>query len=175
MGVHSIRRCVKKLVIRRIVNARSPDFSVGLPGLVSLERWRVLSLGFVKLYIHRFLGDDPDDAFHDHPWFSLSWLISGEYIELSPNGRERFCAGRVKFRSSKYRHRILVPSYQPEEVITVFLVGPRTRQWGFWKGENFQPCPEKKADARPEKPTSAGNVWRNGESCVSFWQSFGAR
>ena len=48
-----------------------------------LERFYVLSLSFLGIYLHRFWADD-DDGLHDHPWHSISIVLSGSYNEEMP-------------------------------------------------------------------------------------------
>lgn len=62
-------------------------------------------------YLHQFIRDDEDRALHDHPWWNLSLLLGGQYIEhtIKPGGihwRQIFRAGDVKLRSPKAAHRV---------------------------------------------------------------------
>jgi hypothetical protein len=48
-----------------------------------LERFYILSTPWLGIYLHRFWADD-DDGLHDHPWNSVSILLSGAYVEEMP-------------------------------------------------------------------------------------------
>ncbi len=138
----SLSRWVAKRIEKRVIQKRAPDFVIGRDSEPVLQRWRVLKAGPLALYIHRFLRDDPDQDLHDHPWDSLSWLVSGSYIELTESGSTVFRPGKITLRRAEYRHRICVPDQQLEAVVSVFLVGPKRRSWGFWKNGSFTPFQE---------------------------------
>lgn len=119
-------------------------------------------LGFVlpSVYLHKFLRDDDDRALHDHPWFWCSILLRGEYVEhtIRAGGivrRSRRAAGSVRIASPWRAHRIeLFPWWLgPDDIEmppvseridqnlrapcwTLFIIGPRLRNWGFH-------CPER--------------------------------
>ena len=113
---------------------RSPDFIIGGALDPYIRRWWVIPRNrFFNIYLHHFLRSDDDRALHDHPWWNLSILLQGRYIEhtISAGGinvhTER-CAGQVKFRRAKAAHRIELidgPCW------TLFITGPRLREWGF--------------------------------------------
>lgn len=114
---------------------RAPDFIIGPPADPYLERWWVIPRNkWFNIYLHHFLHSDEDRALHDHPWLNLSVILRGKYIEHIEGGRavvrHRF---RPVFRRSVTAHRIelfagaggLIP------VWTLFITGPRIREWGF--------------------------------------------
>lgn len=124
---------------------RRPDFIIGDPANPYLCRWFAIPRNpLFNIYVHQILRSDDDRALHDHPWFSLSVMVGGGYIEVmparpdqprhldfTPDGlrwqpRE---AGEVVFRSPWARHRLEMLGFQP--AITVFITGPRLRSWGF--------------------------------------------
>lgn len=116
---------------------------------------------FFNVYLHKFMRDDDDRALHDHPWlFNASWLLKGSYIEhtIKAGGisaRTRLDAGSFKFRwgaaphrvellSNIFYHTLEIPCYLTGGVIerrcqvhypihawTLFITGPRIREWGF--------------------------------------------
>lgn len=94
-----------------------------------------------NVYLHRFLGDDDDRALHDHPWDSVSYVLEGEYLEHLPNEIIKRSAGDVIFRDMTTPHRVELIG---EEAWTLFITGPRKRDWGFdcpqgWKNyKDFQ-------------------------------------
>jgi hypothetical protein len=137
-----------KLADRIIARAtrRPPDFIIGGADDPYLLRWWLIPRNRVfNIYVHRFLRSDDDRALHDHPWlFNLSWLLCNRYREwfLStsvPGGpRESVVrsAGDVKFRWGPAPHRVelfreATLKGEPIPCWTLFVTGPRVREWGF--------------------------------------------
>ena len=112
---------------RGIMAFRQPDFVIG-EGY--LNRWFIVprnELG--NVYLHEFCRSDDDRAFHDHPWDSTSLILSGRYIEHTPEGSFMRQAGETHSRVATAMHRIeLLPG---ERAITLFFTGPKLREWGF--------------------------------------------
>lgn len=109
--------------------SRPHDFAVGPAGNPYMLRWFITPRGDEGgIYLHRFLHDDEDRAFHDHPWDSISLMLSGEIRELRPDAEPAlYRPGDVIVRKAPYPHRLQViePGY------TLFIMGPRIREWGF--------------------------------------------
>lgn len=140
-----------KLIRDRILawaRNREPDFVIGGAARPYLRRhWLIPRNRFFNVYVHEFLRSDDDRALHDHPWlFNASWLIDGEYIEhtIREGGvavATRRKAGDWKFRWGPAPHRVELVSealigVRTDWVFTVpcwtiFITGPRVREWGF--------------------------------------------
>ncbi len=113
---------------------RRPDIVIGGDEDPYLRRWWLIPrTRFFNVYLHHFLRSDDDRALHDHPWWNLSILLHGQYVEhtISAGGvnvRTPRCAGQWKFRRAAAAHRIELvdgPCW------TLFVTGPRLREWGF--------------------------------------------
>lgn len=114
---------------------RQPDFVIGGPARPYLRRWYLLPRNPVfNVYVHHFVRSDDDRALHDHPWPNVSWLLRGLYIEhtIAAGGihhRNVLIAGDWRVRwTGRLAHRIELtvgPCW------TLFITGPRYRQWGF--------------------------------------------
>lgn len=130
-----------KFILRRLQSwaerrmLAEPDLFIG--GIVNpyLVRWWVIPRNRVfNVYLHRVLRSDDDRALHDHPWANLSVLLLGQYVEhtIDAGGIHRRVtrtAGDLKLRSAKAAHRLeIIPGV---ECWTLFITGPRIRQWGF--------------------------------------------
>ena len=94
-----------------------------------LSRWYVIPRNKIfNIYLHKFSGSDDDRAQHDHPWWSLSFLLKGELKEHYLH-RIRIIPWLFPvLRSAKFTHRLELvqgPAY------TIFITGPRVREWGF--------------------------------------------
>lgn len=126
---------------------RKPDFVVERDGIAYLNRWYVWRRNrWLNCYLHEFIADDVDPVLHDHPWWSVSVVLRGGYYEITtgPDGtqeRRYYGRGSVRIRSAKFSHRIELPRvkrFDGEKTVevlepcwTLFLTGPRIRDWGF--------------------------------------------
>lgn len=117
-----------------IAGRRSPDVEIGGHENPYLRRWWLIPRNrWLNVYLHEFCRSDDDRALHDHPWWNLSILLRGQYIEHTIadggiNVRTERQAGDVKFRSADAAHRI---ELSDGHCWTLFLTGPRLREWGF--------------------------------------------
>lgn len=113
------------------VMARPFDFGIGPSDDLYLLRWWIVPRNeAANAYLHRIMRSDDDRALHDHPWDNTSIVIKGRYVEHLPDGsaimRE---AGSVVHRKATDAHRLeILPG---EECITLFMTGPKLREWGF--------------------------------------------
>ena len=124
----------------KTVYKRKPDFIVGGEQNPYMLRWWLIPRNrILNIYIHMFLKSDDDRALHDHPWASLSLLCRGTLKEVTKTpelGEDQFLVDTIKagdwsYRPAAYAHRIIVQP-QKETPITVFITGPRFREWGFY-------------------------------------------
>ncbi len=102
-----------------------------------LLRWYLLPpLSFLRVYLHKFVDDDEVEALHDHPRDSLSVILWGSYDEIvrcphrDVETRWRWRWLSVIFRRATHAHRIELIDKKP--VWTLFIMGPKKREWGFW-------------------------------------------
>jgi len=138
-----------RAAILRWAQARKPEFIIGGHEDPYLRRHFLIPRNpFFNVYVHEFLRSDDDRAHHDHPWlFNASWLIDGAYIEhtITAGGaliRTHRKAGDFKFRWGKAPHRVELIGNEdgpPGRLVmikspcwTVFITGPRVREWGFY-------------------------------------------
>lgn len=106
---------------------RKPDMDIG-PGY--MHRWYLIPRNrFFNIYLHKIIRDDDDRALHDHPWWSVSVLLKGRLMELLKE-RVRFPKRFLPvIRSAELAHRLVVLD---GPVWTLFITGPRIREWGFY-------------------------------------------
>jgi len=123
------------LAVLQRLTRRRPDFVVGGHDNPYLMRWFIIPRNPVfNIYFHFFLRDDDDRALHDHPWFNMSLLLQGSYIEHTIRAGGVHVetlrrAGTFKFRSPWAAHRIALIDGKP--CSTLFITGPKIRAWGF--------------------------------------------
>jgi len=123
------------------------------------SRWEALTRRLPNIYLHRFLRSDDDRALHDHPWASLSVILMGAYVEhtIAAGGvhhRDLRRPGDMVARGAHAAHRVellhdaaqLDPIWRHAEammglhpVYTLFLTGPRIRNWGFHCRQGWRP------------------------------------
>lgn len=144
-----------------IMSTHMPDFMVGGAKAPYLKRWWIIPRNrFFNIYLHHFLRSDDDRATHDHPWFNVSILLEGRYIEHArtwvpgPNFGGTTATvredGDVVFRRPTSAHRVeLFAKYHPYggqfetyPVTTLFITGPVVREWGFHCPKRWVPWRE---------------------------------
>jgi hypothetical protein len=160
---------ITRLLRRRLLalaERRPPDVRIGAPDDDYLRRWFVIPRNrFFNVYLHNFRRSDDDRALHDHPWWNVSLLLDGAYIEHTipaggVNVRKYYEAGNLKFRTAKAAHRVeliratALPAFSdqvpPESPCwSLFITGPNIRSWGFHCPTRWVPWQEFTNPANP--------------------------
>ena len=101
-----------------------------------MHRWYLIPKNrWLNVYLHRFQEPDPGRDLHDHPWWSLSIVLKGRYVErFSMDGETHTrtvggLTGFLRLRRPTTRHAIAWVS--PGGCWTLFITGPKVREWGF--------------------------------------------
>lgn len=116
---------------------RSPDFVIGPSDNPYLRRWWLIPHNKkFNIYLHQILRDDDDRALHDHPWDNMSLILKGGYTEFMKDRKGKTIskerrAGRVAFRRAETPHRLMVSHLPYGSTWTLFITGPKIRDWGF--------------------------------------------
>lgn len=165
-------------ILTRLVNlavkvktAREPDVVIGGAARPYLRRWyltawsdyprgskpKTLGEWFTRrlpnVYLHEVLRSDDDRALHDHPWWNLSVILQGGYVEFTiaaggiHHGKFR-APGSLKLRPPQSAHRLVVS----EPCTTLFITGPRVRDWGFHCPQGWRHWKEFVSAADPGQP-----------------------
>lgn len=129
-----------------------------------LERYFVCALFGIRVYLHRFVGSDPDRGLHDHPWrWAMSLVLLGWYWEATRHYSGFRRVRWFNFLTGDTFHRVvLTPDAHledmrtPREVWTIFIVPARdVKPWGFLreKGQFGQVFTEFQygPDGKPQK------------------------
>jgi hypothetical protein len=105
---------------------------LGLPECPYVIRWRLELFGF-SVRVHHWLSNDDDRAFHDHPWWFLTFVVKGGYTDENPDGLDILEAPAVRFRKAEHQHTV-----HPHEggCWTLLITGRPVRTWGFWANGN---------------------------------------
>lgn len=137
--------------LRRLLSGEPHQVIGEDPADPYLLRWYVVPRNRIfNLYLHKFLRDDDDTALHDHPWWFVSLILRGGYIEQSESAdrkmvlrcrtslfdvRSPWWRRCVAYRSATFRHAVALP-HTPEggrtPCWTLILTGRNVRTWGFW-------------------------------------------
>jgi len=123
--------------LRTLTVPRPPDFLIGTAADPYLCRWWVVPRNrWFNVYLHHFRRSDDDRALHDHPWVNLSILLTGSYLEHLPDGVVKlrkpwrpWAFWRLPMRRSVSAHRVELIG--GKHVWTLFITGPKIREWGF--------------------------------------------
>jgi hypothetical protein len=132
-------------LVKRTVTSRPADFVIGGIDNPYMYRWWIIPRNSVfNVYLHRVVRDDDDRALHDHPFASVSLCLDGRLGEVYakdvdglgvPTEVDRFVhPGDVVWRGARFAHRLFLPRSTTDsgEAWTLFITGPRIREWGFW-------------------------------------------
>lgn len=124
-----------------IAGTRQPDVIIGDVPDEYLRRWHLIPRNrWFNVYLHQFMRSDDDRALHDHPWWNASVLLRGSYIEMRPQGQRVVVEGSIVLRGAKSLHRVILfggrknaagRTANENVVWTLFITGPRIREWGF--------------------------------------------
>ena len=104
----------------------------------------VLNLGIFAIRLHIWYRSDDKRYMHDHPWGFLTFVLSGEYTDVSrsQDGKikrdrvSRFCFRR---RTSAHRHYVEIP---PAGCVSLLFTSAQNGKWGFY-------VPNREARMRP--------------------------
>lgn len=112
---------------------RPPDFIIGSADEPYIHRWFIIPRNrWFNIYLHKIMRSDDDRALHDHPWWNVSIVLRGGYFELMRLGKVRWRgAGSIVFRGAKTAHRLEIQPMHATHAWTLFITGPRVREWGF--------------------------------------------
>ena len=141
---------------------RAPDFLIGPDkSRPYLRRWWVIPRNkYFNIYLHHILHDDEDRALHDHPWWNVSIILKGGYLEWqSVPGASVNCVwrgrGAVVFRRAVQAHRLTLgysSAHQQSACWSLFITGPVVRTWGFHCSQGWRPWHEFVDPNDPGKP-----------------------
>lgn len=147
MGI--LRQCDLYKYARYVGAERDPDLVIAPAGEPYLYRWHLLPRSKeANLYFHVQVKDDPKRPLHDHPWDNMSVILAGGYKETisltdgEPQEESTHTwprgVGTVIYRRSRQAHRLELLYGEPY-AMTLFMTGPKVKDWGFWFPEGWVP------------------------------------
>lgn len=130
---------------------QKPDFIVNnnQSYLPYLNRWWIIPRNnYFNIYLHKMQKDDDDRALHCHPYHNMSIILRGGYYEYYESNMV-FCQkrkpGNIIFRKAEDAHMLKLYRDEQGKIIpswSLFITGPRIREWGFWPNGKFIPWKE---------------------------------
>lgn len=107
---------------------RKPDYVIGGDAPYMRRWWVIPRNRFFNIYLHNIVRSDDPRALHDHPWWNLSILLKGKYLEHTPTGNHLRSRCSMVLRRATAAHRIELIG---DSTWSLFLTGPVIRKWGF--------------------------------------------
>ena len=98
---------------------------LGKPECPYIQRW-VLDFGPFSIRLHHWLTSDDQRHFHDHPWWYLSLVLKGSYIDRNPKGVNNRTVGSLQFFPATHQHTVSVAK---GGCWTLLVTGRERRQW----------------------------------------------
>lgn len=140
---------------------RKPDFVIGGAERPYMLRWWVIPRNrWFNIYLHKVLRDDDDRALHDHPWWNISIVLRGGYVEVMPDKRRLTTPftrisdmpvvrklrrpGSFVLRRATDAHRLelVKDGDRARHCWSLFITGPVQRQWGFHCAQGWRSHPD---------------------------------
>jgi hypothetical protein len=100
-----------------------------------MYRWHLVNLGDRgKVMLHWFLPGRSETDFHDHPRSFVTVVLWGGYDDVTPAGLvDHVRAPALRRRPAEHAHRT---EAGPRGALTLCLLGPRRRIWGFYRRDS---------------------------------------
>lgn len=127
------------------------------------SRYGMSSTGWLSARIHHILRSDDDRSLHDHPQDYCSIILRGGYREFRPSPTGEVGVwhgpGSILFRRATNPHRLeILPG---EIAVTLFIMGPRRREWGFHTPNGWVPMEAVRGnDCERRDPARVANAVR---------------
>ena len=100
-------------------------------------RYQLLKTRWFNLYLHQL--DAPEwhpVGCHDHPWWFVTLLLKGGYLERQKVGlmvsQKRRWPGQILYRDASHAHDVITPYGRSWSLV---LTGRKSRDWGFLRCE----------------------------------------
>lgn len=101
-------------------------------------RLHIVKTPWFAVCLHWIRKPDAEPWLHDHPVSFLSLILRGGYAEKRSKGKGEYITINSWFNfvrgSDKDRHTIILVR---KNTLTLALMGPKTREWGFWMPEGW--------------------------------------
>jgi len=125
--------------------SRTPD------GEEYLRRYFIFESERFRIYLHKISLSDADPCMHDHPWWFVTFILRGGYIEHTPKGTFERKPGQVRYNPIPWLHRL-----ELKKPAWTLLIGGRVkRTWGFMTPNGWMPFDEYNKQRELEEAAAA--------------------
>lgn len=97
-----------------------------------LKRWVLIHDKGWAVRLHYFYPNHIDAVAHDHPFWFLTLVIKGTYVDHSLHNEifrmDQLRRGSIRFRSANHAHKT---ETDERGAWTLMINGPKIRKWGF--------------------------------------------
>ena len=109
-------------------------FDIIIHGELYLSRLTLLRTPWFSIKLHWIHKPDPDRDLHDHPWWFVSFVLSGGYREMTcadptVHPQVENTVRWFNMKNSREAHRI---SYVMPKTLTLVITGGKKKSWGFY-------------------------------------------
>ena len=96
-------------------------------------RYNLIKTRWFNLYLHQLDAPNWHPAgCHDHPWWFVTILLRGGYLEKNGGELKRHGPGEILYRPASFSHDIITPYGRSWSLV---LTGPKSHNWGFQQCE----------------------------------------
>lgn len=117
-------------------------YDIVLGGQLYLTRLNLIKTPWFSIKLHWIHRPDPDRDLHTHPWWFMSFVLSGgytEYISEAPSHMKGWPRriNNFNFKDKITAHRI---SQVDPGTVTLIISGPKDhiRSWGFYDADTLE-------------------------------------
>lgn len=106
-----------------------------------LRRWTLETRRGRSIRLHHFFPDHLEDVAHDHPWWFITFVFKGGYIDYTCAEGETVKTDYVdaigfRYRSGDHQH---MTRTDRRGAWTIVITGKLGKRWGFWVDKRFIP------------------------------------
>ena len=87
-----------------------------------------------SIRIHFWLRSDDKRYMHNHPWWFITFVLKGYYIDMSLNGIDMVDTFSFRYRKPNHTHYVQIPS---GGCTTILITGRNKNKWGFWINQRY--------------------------------------
>jgi hypothetical protein len=115
------------IFLRKVIRSKT--------GEIHFRRWGITTPLF-GVYVHNITQSDKDRDPHDHPWWFMSLILAGGYVERRVSFKDRRKQGQMRVRRPGHFFSCKTTEFHKITLLkptwTFVITGPRTHDvWGY--------------------------------------------
>jgi hypothetical protein len=91
-------------------------------------RYTLFKCPWFSIRLHQLTAPNWPPQCHDHPWWFVTLILRGGYLEEHQNSITWQRPGKVLYRPAKFRHNVVTPC---GTAWSLLIMGPTSRKWGM--------------------------------------------